>query len=177
MLWVIKVASYSPPSRSPACCGTGRHTLQITFLPVSQFPLLTLLTFSSFLPPMILLFQSSRPSRLLNISFQNPSAPSSPRASSRGGVFIKSLQVLTKYCCRHWCSIMEWNMTQDAGTENCSPPDCCSRRGKGGVRKGSNLGKWGRRQKNVKRQRKKFYPIQPFPAYYPLSRGSDCRPD
>ena len=23
----------------------------------------------------------------------------------RGGVFIKSLQVLTKYCCRQWCSV------------------------------------------------------------------------
>ena len=26
--------------------------------------------------------------------------------------------------------IMEWNMTQDAGTEECSPSDCCWRRGK-----------------------------------------------
>ena len=44
-------------------------------------------------------------------------------------------------------------MTQDTGTENCSPSGLLSSgRGKGGVRKGSNLQKWARRQKNVKNQ-------------------------
>ena len=94
----------------------------------------------SFLPPMILLFQSSRPSRLLNISFQNESLR--PPEPAPGGEF--SLKVY-----KYWQNtavdtgavppsrIMEWNMTQDAGTENCSPPDCCSRRGKGELGRGA----------------------------------------
>ena len=171
MLWVIKVASYSPP---PPAVGPA---VILCKSPSSQFPCFPLSPSSTLLPSSHDFAFSIIPTVKAPEYFFSKWIPPPPRASSRRGVFIKSLQVLTKYCCRHWCSIMEWNMTQDAGTENCSPPDCCSRRGKGGVRKGSNLGKWGRRQKNVKSQRKKYYPIQPFPAYYPLSRGSDWRPD
>ena len=174
MLWVIKVASYSPPSRSPACCGTGRHTLQITFLPVSQFPLLTF----SFLPPMILLFQSSRPSRLLNISFQNPSAPSSPRASSRGEFSLKVYKYWQNTAVDTgavlWSEI--WPKTPELRT---APLRIAAREGgKGELGRGAiwesgeDVRKmWKANGRNI------IQSNLPLLMYYPLSRGSDCRPD
>ena len=104
MLW-FETAHYKGcklfPSLLSPRCAIIIHTLRITNPPF-YFYSLHLFSISS-LPGCgnfsdLPLGLSSRPSKVLNVSCKNESLP------RVRGVFIKSLQVLTKYCCRHWCS-------------------------------------------------------------------------